>query len=126
MGFAAGINFSWNIYDGNQKKIQHSKSKIELQTVEFEKNNFIVQRAVNKEKYLSQIKAIDKQMKIVKNQLLQYEKLVNVYQSELTTAQISIMDFKNIVRDISSKKQEYLQLKMHKQILISSYNYWNY
>jgi outer membrane protein TolC len=126
MGFAAGINFSWNIYDGNQKKIQHSKSKIELQTVEFEKNNFITQRTVNKEKYLNQIKAIDKQMKIVENQLLQYEKLVNIYQSELTTAQISIMDFKNLVRDISAKNQEYLQLKMHKQILISSYNYWNY
>ena len=36
-GFATGINFTWNIFDGNQKKIQHDKALVETQTIEFEK-----------------------------------------------------------------------------------------
>ncbi len=126
LGFATGLNFSWNIFDGNQKKIQHNKSLIEMQTLEFEKQNFYKQTKINKERYLSQIKAIDKQIVIVQNQLNQYAKLVELYKIQLSQAQISIMDFKNIVRDIYAKKQENLNLQLQKQALIISYNYWNF
>ena len=125
-GFATGINFSWTIFDGNQKKIQYDKSLIEMETVKFEKQNFINQYNTNKEKYLSQLKAIEKQISIVQNQLLAYKNLYNLYSLELSQGQVSIMDFKNLVRDISAKKQEELRLKMQKQILINSYNYWNF
>ena len=125
-GFATGINFSWNIFDGNQKKIHHDKSLIEMQTVEFEKQNFINQHNINKEKYLSQIIAIEKQISIVQSQLIDYKNLYDLYSLELSHGQVSIMDFKNLVSDMSAKKQEYLRLKMQKQILINSYNYWNF
>ena len=125
-GFATGLNFSWNIFDGNQKKIQYDKSLIEMKTLEFEKKNFSNQYHINKEKYLSQILAIDKQMNIVQSQLLEYKKLYDLYSFELSQAQVSIMDFKNLIRDISAKKQENLRLKMQKQALINSYNYWNF
>ena len=125
-GFATGINFSWNIFDGNQKKIQHDKSLIEMQTLEFEKQNFTNQYNINKAKYLSQIVAIEKQISIVQNQLTDYKKLYDLYSLELSQAQVSIMDFKNLIRDISAKKQEALRLKMQKQALIISYNYWNF
>jgi hypothetical protein len=36
------------------------------------------------------------------------------------------MDLKNVVRDISAKKQEELNLKIQQQLLINSYNYWNF
>ncbi len=126
LGFATGINFTWNIFDGNQKKIQNQKSLIELQSIEFEKQNFIKQHNTNKEKYLNQISIIEQQINIVENQLIEYDKLVKLYKFELSQGQISIMDFKNIIRDISSKRQENLRLKMQQQMLINSYNYWNY
>ncbi len=126
LGFATGINFTWNIFDGNQKKTQYQKSSVELQTIEFEKQNFIKQYNTNKEKYLIQIKAIDKQIDVVQNQLKEYEKLIKLYQFELSQAQISIMDFKNLIRDIATKKQENLHLQIQKQMLINSYNYWNF
>jgi len=125
-GFATGINFTWNIFDGNQKKIQNQKSLIELKTIEFEKQNFVNQHNTNKEKYLNQINIIDKQINITENQLIEYQKLIKLYKFELLQAQISIMDYKNIIRDISAKKQENLRLQMQKQILINSYNYWNF
>jgi len=36
------------------------------------------------------------------------------------------MDFKNLLKDITAKKQDYLLLRMEKLLLINSYNYWNY
>ena len=125
-GFATGLNFSWNIFDGNQKKIHYSKSLIEMETVKFEKQNFINQYNINKNKYLSQIIAIEKQISIVQSQLLEYKNLYDLYSLELSQGQVSIMDFKNLVRDISAKKQEDLRLKIQKQILVNSYNYWNF
>ena len=125
-GFSTGVNFSWNIFDGHQKRIQSNKTMVELQTIEFEKQIFIKNHNTNKEKYLNLIKTIDKQMSIVKNQLKEYEKLIKLYNMELPQGQVSIMDVKNIIRDISAKKQESLQLKMQKQMLINSYNYWNF
>ncbi len=126
LGFATGINFTWNIFDGNQKKIQNDKSIIQMQSIAFEKQNFINQYKTNKEKYLNQISSIDKQIEIVEKQLSEYEKLIKLYKYQLQQGQVSIMDVKNIIRDISAKQQENLQLKMQKQMLINSYNYWNY
>ncbi len=125
-GFAVGVNFSWNIFDGHQKNIQHNKSLIKMQTLEFDKQNFINQYYINRNKYLIQINSIDIQIKMVQNQLLEYEKLVNLNKLQFSQGQISIMDFKNLVRDVSAKKQEELLLKIQKQLLIDSYNYWNY
>jgi len=125
-GFSTGINFTWNIFDGNQKQIQHNKSMVELQTLAFERNNFIKRNQINKNKYLTRIKAVDQKIKIVENQLLEYKKIWRLYSYELSQAQVSVMDFKNLIRDIAAKQQENLLLKMEKQILINSYNYWNF
>ena len=125
-GFSTGINFTWNIFDGHQKQIQYNKSLVALQTLEFEKSNFIRKNQINKNKYLTRIKAVDTKIKIVENQLAQYKKLWTLYSYELSQAQVSIMDFKNLIRDIAAKQQESLMLNMEKQVLINSFNYWNY
>ena len=126
LGFSTGISLSWNIFDGNQRKTKWEKSIIKTQSLEFEKHNFINKYKQNKIKFLNQITVVNQQIKIVKNQLGQYSKLMNLYRIELSRAQISIMDFKLAIKDIAAKKQELLLLTMQKQLLINSYNYWNY
>jgi len=125
-GFSTGINFSWNIFDGNQKEIESEKTMIKLKTLEFEKQNFMKQYDINKNKYLNQIKFLNQRISISENQLKEYNKLLELYDKELAQAQVSIMDFKNLFKDIARKRQENLLLKMEKQALINSYNYWNY
>jgi len=56
----------------------------------------------------------------------QHDALLEVYQKELTHGEISVIDFRNIVRDRVAKKQQSIMLKMEEQLLINSYNYWNF
>lgn len=126
LGFSTGLTFSWNIYDGHQKKIEIEKSKINLQTLEFEKKNFITQRDVYKNKILNQINSLNLRMLLADEQLIQYDKLLSVYAKELTQGEISVMDYKDLFKDIAAKKQQRLLLKIEEQQLINSYNYWNF
>lgn len=125
-GFSTGITLSWNIFDGDQREFQKQKSKINLQTNEFNKKYLATQNNINKNKIINQIQSIDKRMIIIEEQLDQYDKLYKVYSRELSQGLLSIMDLKNLIQDIALKKQEKLLLVMEKQTSINSYNYWNY
>ncbi|MFA5046873.1 MAG: TolC family protein, partial [Paludibacter sp.] len=126
LGFSAGLTFTWNIYDGGQRRFELEKSKVNLHTLQFEKDNFITQQEINKNKILNQMNSLKERILIIENQLGQYDKLYEAYQKELSQGQISIMDFKNLLKDITAKNQEKTVLEMEKQVLINSYNYWNY
>lgn len=125
-GFSTGLNFSWNIYDGQQRKIEADKSKVNLRTIAFEKDNFITQKQQNLNKIQSQIEGIEAQIRMSDNLLKKYNELYQAFQKQLAAAGISVMDFKTFVRDYTSKKQEKAILDMQKQILINAFNYWNY
>ncbi len=126
IGFSTGLNVSWNIFDGNQKKIQREKSFINLQSIEFDKNYFLNQNSINKNKILDQFEALDLQILLIDEQLAKYEEIFNVYIKELSQGLVSVMDFNVLLKDLAGKRQQRLNLKMDKQMLISLYNYWNY
>ncbi len=125
-GFSTGLNFSWNIYDGHQRKIEVDKSNVNLRTIAFEKDNFITQKQQNLDKIQSQIEGIEAQIRLSDNLLKIYDELYRAYQKQLAAAGISAMDFKTFLRDYKAKNQERSMLDMQKQILINTYNYWNY
>jgi outer membrane protein TolC len=126
LGFNTGLSFTWNLYDGKQRESERKKSVIELETIEYEKKNFMTQNEIYKNKIMNQLNAVEEKLIFIEKQVSQYDQLFNTYQKELSQGEISIMDFKNLVKDIAAKKQEGLLLKMDKQMLINSYNYWNY
>jgi hypothetical protein len=125
-GVSAGIAFTWNIFDGHQRNIQREKSAINLQTLEFEKKNFMTRNDISKNKILNQLDAVNQRIMLYEQQVDQYSDLYNAYSRELSQGEVSVMDLKNLIKDIAAKKQEILQLKMEKQLLINSYNYLNY
>jgi len=63
---------------------------------------------------------------MTEKQVAAYGKLYDAYSKELSIGEASVMDFKNLLKDIATKKLELLQLKTEKQFLINSYNYLNY
>jgi len=126
LGMSAGLTFSMNLYDGNQRKLERDKSNVNINTLQFEKSHFRTQQEINKIKIKSQINSLNNRTVLIENQLKQYDKLYDAYQNELKQGLISVMDFKNLLKDITAKKQDFLLLKMEKQLLVNSYNYWNY
>ncbi|WP_291125396.1 hypothetical protein, partial [Flavobacterium sp. UBA6031] len=118
--------FSWNLYDGGQRKLERQKLNVNINTLQFEKNYFMTQQQINKSKIISQLKSLDERRLILVNQVTKYDQLYKVYADELAQGLVSVMDFKNLLKDITAKKQDYLLLKMEKQLLVNSYNYWNY
>jgi hypothetical protein len=126
LGFSLGLNFAWNIYDGGQRKLENEKLKINLRTSQFEKDYFLKQKEVNLQKIQSQLVNLMERITEIESQLNQYNILLDTYKNELLQGQISIMDFKNLLKDITSKKQAKILLQMEKQVLVNAYNYWDY
>jgi outer membrane protein TolC len=126
LGFSTGISFKMNLFDGNQKKIQRDKAVISLRSVDFEKNNFITRNDINKNKTIHNINSLEERLKIIESQLDQYKILLDAYSKQLSLGDVSILEYKNLVKDLVAKKHESLMLKMDSQLLINSYNYWNY
>ncbi|MCF6333598.1 MAG: TolC family protein [Draconibacterium sp.] len=126
LGFSTGVTFSLTIFDGNQRNIEREKTEINLQTLEFEKEKSITQNTIQKNYTLSQINSLNKRILLANNQLEQYNELLKIYKVKLGQAEISVMDFKYLIKEISVKKQESSLLEMEKQIVINAYNYWDY
>jgi hypothetical protein len=45
---------------------------------------------------------------------------------KLKQGELSVIELKSLFKDIASKKQQAIDLNIEKQLLINSYNYWNY
>lgn len=126
LGFATGLTFSMNIFDGNQRDIERQRSEINLETLNFEKEKTRQQNTIQKNFTLSRIQSINDRIVMANNQLEQYDELLAAYKIQLELAEISIMDYKYLIKEIATKKQEKLLLEMEKQIVVNAYNYWNY
>lgn len=125
-GFSTGLTFSWNIFDGNQRKLEQEKSAIRLQTLAFDRYYFLSQRNQYKNKTLHQIQSLNQRIMQTGEQLKLYEEILQVYHLELRQGEVSVTELKNILKDMAAKKQDHLLLEMEKMALINTYNYWNF
>lgn len=125
-GFSTGLTFNWTIFDGNQRNIERKKSEINFETLQFEKQKTMVQNTVQKNYSVSQIQSLNKRIELANNQLEQYTELLKLYKIQLQQAEISVMDYKYLIKEIAVKKQETSLLEMEKQMVINAWNYWNY
>ena len=126
LGVSTGLTFSWTLFDGHQRDIQHERSRINLNSLTFEKQVLEKQITVQRSKSLYQIGIYHARGELVQKQINQYNDLIAVYRRELSLGSVSIMDLKNLMREIYTKRQSLLLLKMQRQVAINSYNYWNY
>jgi len=125
-GLSAGLSLTWPIFDGNQKKINRQKTMLLEQNISFQKKYYENQNKIRLEKILYEIKSIETQLEYINNQQNDYNILLDSYKKELSTGQISIIDFLTILKNKSSLTGEYHLLFLQKQLLINAYNYWNW
>lgn len=125
-GLNAGLSLTWSLLDGQQKQITRRKTNALLQSVSFYKDNFQTQNSVRKSKILSELQSYDIRVKNAQQQLNEYESLINSYRKQIIQAQLSIIDFVNVLKNRSAVQRDLLLLQSNRLLLINAYNYWNW
>ena len=124
-GFSFGMAITWNLFDGHQQKTKHLQNQIKLENLNYDKEYFINQNTIRKNNLIKQIQSVDKQIVLLNQQLVDYQKLLHLYQVEIKESLVSVIDLKIIIKEIALKKQEKTNVQLAKQILINVYNYWS-
>lgn len=125
-GFSAGLNFTWNLFDGHQRKITQKKTEIQLETVSFYKENFQTQNQVRKARVLNELKSYEERLVIMEDQLREYENVMRTYTREILQGQLSIVSYITTLKNRNMVQRDYLTLQTNRLLLINMYNYWNW
>lgn len=125
-GASAGLNFSVYIFDGNQKKLNKKKTDLLIQSNQFYKSNFITLNTVRKNKLLSEISSLNERILISDNQLKDYKQLLEYYKKEVLTGQQSATTYIITIKNLAALQRDYVLMQTSRQLLINTYNYWNW
>jgi len=125
-GMSAGLNFTWNLFDGNQKSIVQEKTDLQLQSIAFSKNYFTNQNSLRKTKILGELNSYDERKIIAESQLKEYDHLLLLYRKEIVQGQLSVLSYITTLKNMTTVKRDYFLLETNRQLLINAYNYWNW
>ncbi len=125
-GMNAGLSFTYNFYDGGQKEINRNKADVLLKSVSAYEENFKLQNNIRKNKALSEISSMNERIAISEQQLIDYENLLGLYKNEILTGQLSIVIYLSTLKSIATFQRDNTLLLSQKQLLINTYNYWNW
>lgn len=125
-GLSAGLNFTYSLFDGNQKKITRNKTEYLQNTVTAYKVNFNNQNSMRKTKILAELNSYPERIKIVEQQSKEYDLLLNSYKKEMVAGQLSIINYIITLKNKMALARELTLLATQQQLLINNYNYWNW
>lgn len=125
-GMSAGITFAWTLFDGRQRKITRNQTNAELNTVSFDRENFIVQNNLRKRQYLSELKGYDDRSNIMQQQLASYIQVLADYNREIQKGQLSVINYITVLKNRTQVAESYYLLQANRLLLINAYNYYNW
>ena len=125
-GVSMGLSLSVPIYDGKQRKKQHSKIKLEEQTRQ-------QYQIFARQQYQKQLAGLYQQLKLCnviveqsQTAVTQARTLMDAYRKLLRTGGVSITDYFLSVSSYLSLRSDVLQNTNAKLQIINQINYWNY
>lgn len=125
-GFSAGLSLNWNLADGNQKNITRKKTDIQLKSISFYRDNFMTQNESRRIKILNELGSFNERSLAVKNQLKEYDSLLDDYKKEMMLGQLSVINYITVLKSVNAAKRDFFILQTNKLLLINAYNYWNW
>lgn len=126
VGASAGVQFTYNLFDGHQRKINQQQQLLQIDAAARQKELKINEVKGQADAYLQNINSTRIELDRQKQIQQQYGDLLKLYQMEVRSAQMSIIDFiaflkkfREITLAVSLK-----EIMLNK--LINEYNYWNH
>lgn len=125
-GFSAGLHLNIPIYDGQQRRIAESQSKIKLDNNQIYRNSYATKVRNELEMIGKQITSTKESLIILGQQLNKHKSFLNSCEGELAQGQIPIMDYIIALQEYSSTLQNKAQTESSLWLLINQYNYLNW
>lgn len=125
-GVSAGLSFSVYIFDGKQKSLNKKRTDLLVRSTQSYKINFITQNSVRKNRIMTEITSLNERIVTSANQLNDYRQLLDYYKKEVLTGQQSVTVYITTVKNYAALQRDYVLMQTGKQLLINTYNYWNW
>ncbi|WP_366184559.1 TolC family protein [Flavobacterium ovatum] len=125
-GLSAGVNFTYNFFDGGQKQLTQKKTKVLEESISFYKDNFISQNTIRKSKIEAEIESFSTRIAIADQQLKDYDSLLKTYKKEIFSGQLTIINYITVLKNMAMLQRDNAILISQQQLLINVYNYWNW
>ncbi|OQY95159.1 MAG: hypothetical protein B6D37_06545 [Sphingobacteriales bacterium UTBCD1] len=124
-GTSFGISATVPIYDGKQRKIQHTKIAIAEKTRQNYQSFFTSQYNQQIAQLTQQLKATESLINDINNELKYSESLIKVNEKLLETGEVKIADYILALNNYLVIKNLVTQNNINRLHLINQINYWN-
>jgi outer membrane protein TolC len=124
-GTSFGVNLSVPIYDGRQRKMQHTKIAIAEQTRQNYQSFFVTQYNQQLAQLAQQLQNAQQLINETTGQLKYVESLIKANGKLLATGDVRIADYIIAINNYLNAKNIILQNTVNKLLIISQINYWN-
>jgi len=122
-GTSFGLNFTFPVYDGKQRKLQYNKTSLA-------ENSRLDYKAFYSAQYKQQINQLTEQLKLseelilgIRDQLSEQEKLIALYKIEIEKGLVRFLDFLNTVNNYTQTKNSLTVSEMNRLQIINQMNY---
>jgi outer membrane protein TolC len=123
LGGSFGVNFSIPIYDGKQRKLQYDKINLAENTRIYYKNYYSSQYTLQFNQLTSQLKLTENLIGEISNQLLEQEKLIDLYRIEIEKGLVRFLDYLTVLNNYTATKNTFLVTEMNRLQIINQLNY---
>lgn len=125
-GWSAGLTFRWTIFDGRQKRWKERQAVWQQQSIQTYKENAEYQRRMRLRQCLAELDKYDRRADALQRQLSGYDEVLSSYAKEVEAGQVSVLDYITVLRGKIQAERDGLLLRTNRQLVIATYNYWNY
>ena len=75
---------------------------------------------------LSELDKYDQRAVALERQLAKYDEVLSAYAKEVEAGQVSVLDYITVLRNKIRAERDCLLLHTNRQLVVATYNYWNY
>ncbi|MFK5889627.1 MAG: TolC family protein [Flavobacteriaceae bacterium] len=125
IGFSAGLQLSYTLFDGHQKKINTQQQQLLIDKTQKNKQLKKIEIQINKDGLLNTIIASKTNLESEHKFLESNKKILNLFKIEVQKAQVSIINYLSVISQYNQSKLNYEFHKIDLYELINDYNYLN-
>jgi len=125
-GLGLGMTLAIPLYDGHQKDYTKQQTDINLRVINNYRQSFLVQKSNRQMAILSDLNILENKINVVRLKLKNYEKLIDLYKTELQTGELQIVNYMNTIRSYTIAQYDLTIGETKRMLIINENNYYNW